>query len=135
MGYVTLNNGAKAWSFSSSQYVQAAVKNVEDYAAKRGWKLPRAQTPISTVYRPELDVSRELNNSDSSYYQSLIGLLRWIVELGCVDVNVEVSKMSSHLALPRQRDLKEVFHIFAYLKEHHNGEMVFDSTNVRVLSA
>ena len=28
---VTLENGVKCWSFSSSQHVQAAVKNVEDY--------------------------------------------------------------------------------------------------------
>ena len=33
---VTLNNGANAWSFSSSQYVQATVKNVNDYLEREG---------------------------------------------------------------------------------------------------
>ena len=28
---IALDNGAKAWTFSSSQYVQAAVKNVQSY--------------------------------------------------------------------------------------------------------
>jgi hypothetical protein len=55
---------------------------------------------MTTSYRPELDVSPELDPEDASYYQSLIGILRWIVELGCVDICLEVSMMSSHLALP-----------------------------------
>ena len=38
--------------------------------------------------------------------------------------------MSSHLALPREGHLKEVLHIFAYLKNHTNSEMVFDPTPV-----
>ena len=51
------------------------------------WKMPNmADTPLTTTYIPELDVSRSLNVDDSSYYQSLIGILRWIVELGQVDV-------------------------------------------------
>jgi hypothetical protein len=58
----------------------------------------------------------------------LIGLLRWIVELGRVDVDGEVSMMSSHLALPCVGHLKEIYHIFAYLSAHSNTEMVFDPT-------
>ena len=37
---VVLENGAQAWCFGSSQYVQAAVKNVECYLEKSGKKLP-----------------------------------------------------------------------------------------------
>ena len=86
-------------------------------------------TPISTTYQPELDVSPELNASDSSYYQSLIGILRWMVELGRVDICFEVSMMLSHLALPREGHLKQVLHIFAYLKKYHNSEIVFDPSD------
>ncbi len=43
----------------------------------------------------------ELGEADASYYHTLIGVLRWIVEFGRIDINVEVSMMSSHLALPR----------------------------------
>ena len=128
---VTLEDGTNAWAFGSSQYVQDAVANVETYLAKKGEKLvAKAPTALSHGYRPELDVSPELGNGDASYYHSLIGVLRWIVELGRVDINCEVSMMSSHLALPRQGHLKEVFHIFAYLKKHHHAEMVFDPTPV-----
>ena len=99
---VELENGVKAWAFSSSQYVQAAVKNVETYLAKCGEKLPnKANTPLSSCYRPEIDISDELDAVKGAYYQSLIGVLCWMVELGRVDICLEVSMMSSHLALPR----------------------------------
>lgn len=127
MSKVTLSNGVNAWAFSSSQYVKNAVKNVEAYLSKKGSKLPaRAKTPISPSYRPETDVSPELNDAEASYFMSLIGILRWAVELGRVDISVEVSLLSSHMALPREGHLNELFHIFGYLKTHHNSEMVFD---------
>ena len=107
---VQLENGVNAWAFSSSQYVQTAVKNVEAYlnsADSKCWKMPNeADTPLTTSYKPDLDVSRELNVDDAAYYQSLVGILRWIVELGGVDVCLEVSMMSSHLALLRKGHLE-----------------------------
>jgi hypothetical protein len=128
---VTLENGNRAWAFGSCQYVQSAVRNVEDHLAKSGEKLPyKAPTPLSSGYRPEIDVSSELGDTEASYFHSLVGVLRWIVELGRVDIDVEVSMMSSHLALPRVGHLKEIYHIFAYLKAHSNTEMVFDPTPV-----
>jgi hypothetical protein len=128
---VTLSNGMKAWAFGSHQYVHAAVQNVHAHLEKKGMKLPySAPNPLSTDHRPEIDVTPELGEADASYYQHLIGILRWIVELGRVDINVEVSMMSSHLAMPREGHLKELYHMFAYLKAHSNAEMVFDPTPV-----
>ena len=49
-----------------------------------------------------------------------------MVELGRIDICCEVSMMSSHLALPREEHLAQVFHIFAYLKKHHNSALVFE---------
>ena len=56
---VQLENGVKAWAFSSLQYVQAAVKNVEEYVKdKENINISgRAETPMQTSYQPELDVS------------------------------------------------------------------------------
>ena len=129
MREVTLENSVKAWSFGSSQYCRAAVANVQSYLQERGWKLPKkAETPIQTSYRPELDISEELSFTDGAYYQSLIGILRWMVELGRVDICLEVSMLSSHMAMPRQGHLDQVFHMFAYLKKYHNSCLVFDPT-------
>ncbi len=47
-----------------------------------------------------------------------------------MDINVDVSMMSLHLVLPRAGHLKEMYHIFAYLKAHLNTEMVFNPTPV-----
>jgi hypothetical protein len=107
---VTLLNGVKAWAFGSSQYVQSAVKNVYEHLAKQGLKLPyKAPNPLSIDYHPEIDVTPELGEDNALYYQNLIGALRWIVELGCVDIDVEVSMMSSHLALPWEGHLKKLY--------------------------
>ena len=73
-------------------------------------------TPIPTSYSPELDITPELISMDAAYYQSLVVILRWIVELGRVDIFLEVSLMSSHLAMPREGHLDKLFHSFAYLK-------------------
>ena len=67
-----------------------------------------------------------LDPKEAGHYQSLIGILRWIVELGRCDINCEVSMMSSHLALPREGHLDRLYHIFAFLKSHHNAEVVYD---------
>ena len=49
-----------------------------------------------------------------------------MVELGRVNICVEVLMLSSCLDMPREGHLQQLFHIFAYLKKHHNTEMVFD---------
>jgi len=126
---IDLPNGSKAWAFSASQYVQEAVRTLEQSLAEKGMKLVvSASTPLTGGYRPELDVSPELDVDDSAQYQSLIGILRWIVELGRIDICCEVSMLSSHLALPPEGHLQQVYHIFAYLKAKHNARLVIDAT-------
>ena len=79
-------------------------------------------------YRPEIDVSPELEGAEASYFHSLIGVLHWIVELGRADIYVEVLIMSLHLALPRQGHMKELYRMFTYIKKHYNVEKDFDPT-------
>ena len=83
---------------------------------------------MSKGYCPEIDVSPELNATDAVHYQSLIGILRWRVELGRVDICKEVSMLSSCLALPRVGHLQQLFRMFSHLEKQHNSEMVFDHT-------
>ena len=128
---VQLDNGVWAWSISSSKYVQEAVKNVEPWLAKdcAGSKLKkRATAPWPIGYVSELDTTKELEPSKAQYYQSLIGVLHWMCELGRVDILTEVSTLASHMALPREGYLEAVYHVFAYLKGKHNSRIVFDST-------
>ena len=130
---VSLPNGVNAWAMSASQYIKEGVRNVEEYLDRRGMKLRKGtKTPMVTNYRPECDVSPELDDTTASYYASLIGILRWMVEMGRLDITCEVSMLSSYVALPREGHLQQVFHIFAYLKVHHNSRIVFDPTYPRI---
>jgi hypothetical protein len=79
-------------------------------------------------YRPEMDVTPELTPAMANYYQTQIGVLRWCVELGRIDIVTEVSLLSSHLCLPREGHLDTVFHLFAHLANNHNARVVFDPT-------
>ena len=77
---VELENGVEAWAIGSTQYVDAAVDNVEKYLKSKGGKLVAcAPTPLSNRYRPEIDVSLELPPAEASYFHSLIGMLHWIM--------------------------------------------------------
>jgi len=49
----------------------------------------RAPTPLYNGYRPEIDVSSELQPAEALYFHSLIGILRWTVELGRADICIE----------------------------------------------
>ena len=106
------------------------MRNVEDYLSRKGGKFPsKAETPIQTVYRPELDVTPELSPTDAAYFQYLIGILRWIVDLGRIEICLEASMLSSHLSLPREEHLAQTFSVFAYLKKYYNTKMVFDPSD------
>ena len=102
------------------------MDNVKEYLSNKGKKLAvKALTPLTSNYQPGIDNTEKLGEYKASYYQSLIGVLRWIVELGQVDISCEVSMMSLHLALPRCGHLAQILHMFAYLKSHANSEMVY----------
>lgn len=122
-----LPNGAEGWGISSSKYIQDAIANLERKMLERGLKLrPNLKAPISSNYRPELDISPELSLTDAAWYQSLIGILRWTVELGRIDIITEVSMLSSCVAMPREGHLQQLFHIFGYLKTYYNARIILD---------
>jgi hypothetical protein len=130
-----LNNGVHAWGISPSKYVQEAVKNVEAFIKKtfNGRTLiKKAPTPFENDYHPELDTTPVLNATQANYYQSQIGVLRWMVELGRVDIITETSLLASQTAMPREGHLDAMLRMFAYLKNKHNSRMVFDPTYPKI---
>ena len=56
----------------------------------------------------------------------MIGIIRWAVEIGRVDILLEVSLLSSHLALPRIGHLLALYHILWYLKQLPKRKLYFD---------
>ena len=110
-------NGIEGWFLSSEKYVKSAVTNVEEKLLNNKRRMPTwCYSPLTTNYALEMDATPELKADDVQYYQELIGLLRWAVDIGRIDILIEVSLMSSYLASPREGHLEEVIHIFGYLK-------------------
>jgi len=60
-------------------------------------------------------------------YIQLIGILRWLVELGRIDICAEVSMMSSYNCMPRVTQMHAVLHIFSYLQANLDWKIVMDS--------
>ena len=71
---------------------------------------------MNITYSPELDITEELDEDDVTYFQELIGVLRWATEISRVDILLEVLLLSQYQANPRKGHLEQVIHIFAFLK-------------------
>ena len=129
-------NGTECWTQSADKYLAASVKNVEDKLRERGRSgLPKTKkclTPFESSYRPELDVSNELALEGHRYFQELIGVLRWGVEIGRLDILLEVALLSAYLACPREGHLEAAFHIFGYLKHEPKRKLAFDPDHPRI---
>ena len=109
--------GDWCWSMNAKEYCKNACDKVNEMLQKdgEGKGLPsKRDRPYPEKYTLETDLTEEL----SSRYQQLIGILRWAVELGRVDIAYEVSKLSSFKCSPRRGHLDAVCQIFAYLRGH-----------------
>lgn len=132
-------DGRMVWSMSSVDYVRSAIDNVE--ASLKADSLPplkvygKCKRPYPSKYRPELDTTDELDADGIHKYQELIGVLRWAIELGRIDIIVEVSCLSQYLCSPRKGHLDSVYHIFRYLQfnmKKNPGILAFDPMVVHV---
>ena len=69
-----------------------------------------------------------LSPAEASYFQTIIGVMIWMVELGRIDIAVKVLHLSSFLAMPRQGHLLNALPIMSYLKIRHNSSLVLDTS-------
>jgi hypothetical protein len=120
--------GTDCWTMSPEKYVKAAVENVEKKIGTLPYSKGQCPTPMKTGYHPAEDDTPELNAEGLRYYQELIGILRWAVEIGRLDILLEVALLSSHLAMPRKGHLEQAYHIFAYLKHSGKRRVYLDPT-------
>lgn len=122
------SSNEKHWYMGSEKYVKESIRNVQLWLKDRGLELKKgARSVLPTDYRPELDVSEELDTESASYYMSQISVLRWIVELGRIDIAAEVSMLSSYMVSPRKGHLTALLHIYAWLMAHSRSKIVFDT--------
>ena len=125
-----VGNGKEHYSMSSTQYVKNGIKTVEQMFNDDEQKLRVTNTsgkqPLPSSYRPELEKSDKLGTELMSQYLQLIGILRWAVDLGRIDIFCEVAIMSQYSASPRVGHIEGLYHIFGYLKKHKMSPVVFD---------
>ena len=55
----------------------------------------------------------------------MIGKILWAVEIGQVDILLEVALLSQHLALPREGHLEQALRLLGYLREHKKLRLRF----------
>ena len=119
--------GNEGWFLSSEKYMKSAIQNIEETLQKMGQRLPsKCKMPLAYGYRPELDITPELKADGLQRYQELIRILLWAVELGRVNILMETSMMSTHLAMTRLGHLAQVYQIFGYLKEWPKRKLFLD---------
>ena len=129
-------SGVWCWTMSPSKYIQEAVRNTEkhingNFDGKYSFKR-NALNPFPLGYEAAIDTTPLLPPDEASYYNSVIGMLRWMVEIGRVDINTEVSELSSFLAMPRRCHMDVAMHVMSYLQHKHNSRLAFDPTYANI---
>jgi hypothetical protein len=88
----------------------------------------RVDNPFPVDYDPSTDLSDILDHECSSFYQRLIGVMRWMAELEHIDIATEVSMLFSYLACPHEGHLENALHVMGYLQLKHNSRLICDPT-------
>eukprot|EP00970_Alexandrium_tamarense_P000443 scaffold59_cov114-Alexandrium_tamarense.AAC.2 len=118
-------DGGRAWSMTCHKYVKNAVDTVKQLLCEDGRQFKsskRCEGPLPVDYRPELYTTDELPPDLVSRFQQLIGIGRWTVELGRIDIHLEIALMSQYQASPRYGHLEAMYKIFHYLARNHAKE-------------
>ncbi len=109
---VQTDDGSIAWSLSCHDYLSNAIRQVQSELAQKNLKLKEFGTglrPYPANYRPEMDVTPTLDEESTNRFQQLIGILRWSIELGRIDILTEV-------ACPSTLQSPEMVTLWQYIK-------------------
>ena len=55
-----------------------------------------------------------------------------MIELGRIDIIMEVSLLSLHVALPREGCLEAAVHVMAHVGQRYNSRLVYDPTHPEI---
>jgi hypothetical protein len=104
--------------FAPRKYI---VKMIATYERLFGRKPKPYASPLTGGDHPEIDDSGLLDLAGVSIYQSLIGSLQWVIQLGRLDICTAVMTMSRFRAAPREGHLDRVKRIIGYLSKMRDG--------------
>ena len=92
-----INDGSaitNCWAMSADSHVKKALEAIqgrmkEDDVYFKGSKKAPEHPFSSQSYRPELDTTELCNDEQTQFYQSLIGIMTWLCEIGRLDILTE----------------------------------------------
>ena len=102
------------------------AKHVKDNSPGIYTLTARDENPFVMGYEAVMDTSKSLDPAEAYSFQSIIGVMHWMVDIGRSDIATEVSLLSSHLDYTQEVHLEATLHVMAYLKHKHNSRLVFD---------
>jgi len=100
--------------YAPKKYIEKILENYHRIFGT--WPKP-ATSLLTTGDHPELGTSELLNKDDQKVYQSLIGALKWVIQIGSFDIQTAVMTLSRYRAMPRQGHLDRVKRIHGYLSK------------------
>jgi len=104
--------------YAPRKYIE---KMLDNYRRIFGVKPRPVNSPLIKGDHPELDTSELLNDSWIKIYQSLIGALQWVIQIGRFDVATAVMTLSRFRVAPRQGHLERVKRVHGYLLKMKHG--------------
>jgi hypothetical protein len=129
---VTLNGRAECWSMDSKKYVKAALEVIRGFLARDGRELRTSKGkhkgPLAINYCPKLDATAHCDEEHASYYQQIIGIFRWAIKLGRIDILTEVALLSQFQANPCKGHLEALYCVANYLHRYPTRRLIFNHT-------
>ena len=114
----------------ANSYIKEAVRTVEERMKEHNLAFQSKRYSktsfTSSSHRPELESSEFCQPSLISFYQNMVGILRWACKIGRLDVLLETALLPQYMVAPRTGHLRQALNVFAYLKAHDRTWMVFD---------
>ena len=104
--------------YQPKKYVEKILGN---YKMMFGSNPRQVTSPLTKGDHPELCDSELLDEEDTKKYQSLVGSLQWVIQIGRFDVTTAVMTLSRFRAAPRKGHLERVQRIFGYLSKMRHG--------------
>ena len=87
------------WTWFISNYVQEEKRICNVYVTETLVRVIGCQRGQRIHLLPRVDTFLVLGPDQASYYQSLIGLMRWMIEIGHAEINTKVSFLLSYLVM------------------------------------
>lgn len=93
-----MQQSEEVFTMGAKTHLEHCSKNVKTVLGE----LPKeSSNPLDLNDHPELDTSTECDENEHKQYQSLMGMLQWLVTPGCFDIQIAVVMMGRFRAAPR----------------------------------